>query len=566
MFVPGVNGSIIANSNAPTGSRLKGAYKNSKKRKMPNGGLTSLTAKEETEFQKFYKTLPSNLQSDTSQYDIRGYWDSLKRPIGFDYSQRKEDDGLYHAYSRHPQTGKMLKAMDHPTASMAIKGDKAAGYSHAIDPSGNVYSFSPSDLPTAGPFKVQQNTPTYPFTRMDNGGWSGWTPTVAKPYMRTSPAGNAGYSDNTKVSTPDLANRKAAEAAQYARKVGSVTQGKVKSDYEKAREASSFVSQAEQRKGSADPLNYVLDMVNPVSLAFAATDLVGNTGSAVSNVAQGNFKEAGSNLLNAGINALQVIPAASELRGPLKSAGKYLTTNTPLKNTYKYNPLAFKPNETNWYRQVGKSAIDDVNQTKLLREAGEEVSPRMHQEFENQLVRMQGSGLESKIASRRPNSPFFAKGELFYPMGRKPTITSSGKISKNPAGKGDADYLIESSLPNESFQPAYVKGMSLGVPTEVGQTAILKPNPSLRTIDNFNFYKKDWLQGYKQIKKPGLKEGGEIDHDDDKDMVNGVASILRRVESKSNRLKLANQLSKQFNREKVKYDLTSFLAKSKVKK
>ena len=42
MFVPGVNGSIIANSNAPSGSRLKGAYKNSKKRKMPNGAITGL--------------------------------------------------------------------------------------------------------------------------------------------------------------------------------------------------------------------------------------------------------------------------------------------------------------------------------------------------------------------------------------------------------------------------------------------------------------------------------------------------------------------------------------------
>ena len=42
MFVPGVNGSLIANSNAPSGSRLKGAYKNSKKRKMPNGAITGL--------------------------------------------------------------------------------------------------------------------------------------------------------------------------------------------------------------------------------------------------------------------------------------------------------------------------------------------------------------------------------------------------------------------------------------------------------------------------------------------------------------------------------------------
>jgi hypothetical protein len=61
-----------------------------------------------------------------------------------------------------------------------------------------------------------------------------------------------------------------------------------------------------------------------------------------------------------------------------------------------------------------------------------------------------------------------------------------------------------------------------------------------------------------------LKNGGKASND--KQMVDGVASILRRVEDKQNRLKLANQLAKQFNREKVKYDLPSFLAKSKVKK
>ena len=185
-----------------------------------------------------------------------------------------------------------------------------------------------------------------------------------------------------------------------------------------------------------------------------------------------------------------------------------LFRSTPLRNAYKYNPWAFKPNESNWYRQVGKSAVDDALGTKVIREAGEEVSPRMLQEFEEQLVRMQGNGMEAVLAGRRPASPFFLKGELFYPMGRKPTITKSGKISKNSAGKGDSEYLIETSLPNESFQPAYVKGMGLGVPTEVGQTAILKPNPSLRDIENFNLYKQNWLRGYKKIKKEtgGFKE------------------------------------------------------------
>jgi ribosomal protein S27E len=65
---------------------------------------------------------------------------------------------------------------------------------------------------------------------------------------------------------------------------------------------------------------------------------------------------------------------------------------------------------------------------------------------------------------------------------------------------------------------------------------------------------------------PEFKKGGKVDHSNDDDMVNGVASILRRVKDKKNRLQLANQLSNQFNREKVKYSLNDFLNKSKVKK
>jgi hypothetical protein len=188
-------------------------------------------------------------------------------------------------------------------------------------------------------------------------------------------------------------------------------------------------------------------------------------------------------------------------------ASKFFTEETALKNAYKINPWAFKPNESNWYRQVGEEAIDDALNTGLIRESREEVSPRMWGEFQDQIKRLQGDdalSYEEKykqqiLSSRRPTSPFFAKGELFYPMGRKPTITKSGKISKNAAGKGNADYLIETGLPNESFQPAYGKGMGAGVPTEIGQTAILKPNPSLRDIENFKLYKQDWLQGYKEL-------------------------------------------------------------------
>ena len=95
-------------------------------------------------------------------------------------------------------------------------------------------------------------------------------------------------------------------------------------------------------------------------------------------------------------------------------------------------------------------------------------------------------------------------------------------------------------------------------------------NPNLSVVGNYNVSQGEsglnpnYFAGFKFNKT--FKEGGETDHDDDKEMVDGVASILRRVKDPKNRLQLANQLSKQFDREKVKYDLPSFLAKSKVKK
>ena len=92
------------------------------------------------------------------------------------------------------------------------------------------------------------------------------------------------------------------------------------------------------------------------------------------------------------------------------------------------------------------------------------------------------------------------------------------------------------------------------------------------TVDEADYAARLRTARYNMLEDPirfqanQLKNGGKVDPSNDKDMVNGVASILRRIKDKKNRLQLANQLSKQFDREKVKYDLPSFLAKSKVKK
>jgi hypothetical protein len=94
--------------------------------------------------------------------------------------------------------------------------------------------------------------------------------------------------------------------------------------------------------------------------------------------------------------------------------------------------------------------------------------------------------------------------------------------------------------------------------------------PNLSLSGNYNVSQGEsgmnpnYFAGFRYNKT--FKEGGKVDRSDDKDMVNGVASILRRVKDKKNRLQLANQLSSQFKREKVKYNLNDFLNKSKVKK
>lgn len=86
----------------------------------------------------------------------------------------------------------------------------------------------------------------------------------------------------------------------------------------------------------------------------------------------------------------------------------------------------------------------------------------------------------------------------------------------------------------------------------------------LRTA-RYNMF-ADPIRNQNSFNPPELKEGGKVDHSNDDGMGNGVASILHRVKDKKNRLQLANQLSNQFNRKKVKYSLNDSLNKSKIKK
>ena len=51
----------------------------------------------------------------------------------------------------------------------------------------------------------------------------------------------------------------------------------------------------------------------------------------------------------------------------LTDAEKYLTTNAPLKNTYKLNPWAFKPNKNSFYRQVDGATYKEGLESGLIK-------------------------------------------------------------------------------------------------------------------------------------------------------------------------------------------------------
>jgi hypothetical protein len=163
----------------------------------------------------------------------------------------------------------------------------------------------------------------------------------------------------------------------------------------------------------------------------------------------------GAGLTRTGQKFIKGLSAAAELRGPLKSAGKYLTTNTPLKNTYKYNPLAFKPNPEAYYRVMPDAGAEDLINSGFVRPA--EGSP----------------------------TSYFNKG---VPLDIRRARTF-GTDTREAYHGYKGPYMVESNNP-KAFDPW-----------------LQFPEPSLKFYQtkapipssDIKLYKEDWLQGYKPV-------------------------------------------------------------------
>lgn len=138
--------------------------------------------------------------------------------------------------------------------------------------------------------------------------------------------------------------------------------------------------------------------------------------------------------------------------------------NKYLSNAYKLNPNAFKPNPEAYYRTLGKEGIDDAFNSGVIR-------PK------------QTSNIYSPELGKRVdvNVPEFPEGSYFNKSG-----LYSNKKMYNP------DYIAEVVGKDNLFT----------YPERIVFNENIRVAPNNIPIEEANFYKQDWLKGYKQIKTP----------------------------------------------------------------
>ena len=159
----------------------------------------------------------------------------------------------------------------------------------------------------------------------------------------------------------------------------------------------------------------------------------------------------------------------ADIAGNAARVGNYLTTQTPLKNAYKYNPWAFKPNPEAYYRGIGRSGLDDALESGVLRSN-----------------RKGNFGDDLYVSSSFDEADFYANNRMPW------TIDKNGKVVDDLIkGKGvdTKKYFAEIPKQNANVTPYHINNTQF-----ISKEAI--------PIDNIKLLKEDWLKGYKQINTP----------------------------------------------------------------
>lgn len=450
MFVPGVNGSIIANFNAPSGSRLKGAYKNSKKRKAEDGMVSQ-------------KPKPNG-----GSVDI--------------VSTLKQLD---------PNFNKPKNTVNPVIKEALSSADKA------------------TDMLQLGHFS------TLPWAQ-----GAALVGDIAGIGVDLAQSGIANYEGNNLNAVGNLAMASAPAI------VGS-------RGYTRSRSMVNNAAPGRYRPTSALTPAHAANPVIAKGLAWNKAALAANVAEMASNIDSRTYA---TQRVPQRDNT-QVIMRPNPNRPIMINGGRQPITNVSSQGDFDYSVS----------KRVG-------NFTGNLQ--GSVNAPSMSSNY-----------AKPKLAyNRKALSSYVTPGGFGAGLqGNKAYVNyDQSKQGMDMYRSGAAGYNTDkvNVNANANFRNNLLENAGVGGSYNI--------NPNLSVVGNYNVSQGEsglnpnYFAGFKFNKT--FKEGGETDHDDDKEMVDGVASILRRVKDPKNRLQLANQLSKQFNRENVKYDLPSFLAKSKVKK
>ena len=87
-------------------------------------------------YNQWRQSLPSNLQTETPDYDLYGAFKAGLQP------EWNDEDKSYHLGSRDPKTGRILKKPGHPTFGQAIYNDMLLGY-YPVYKDGEIYTENP---------------------------------------------------------------------------------------------------------------------------------------------------------------------------------------------------------------------------------------------------------------------------------------------------------------------------------------------------------------------------------------------------------------------------------------
>ena len=99
------------------------------------GGKTNWTIEDESKYRYWRSKLPKNLrETNDNDYDMRAAYKAGMQPMW------NNEDKSYHLGSRDPNTGRILKALHHPTFLKALITDASLGYYPTMDKNGYVYT------------------------------------------------------------------------------------------------------------------------------------------------------------------------------------------------------------------------------------------------------------------------------------------------------------------------------------------------------------------------------------------------------------------------------------------